>query len=314
MKKIIIKSIAFFVILFLILVWLSFIFKPKNNTEEAGMKVNGLTQLLGEEENTIDLIVLGNSEAFTSIIPMKLWEDKGYTSQICGYPGIVLPDTIKSLYDATRTQNPKVVVLESNVIFDDVSIAVPLSRVVQTILPITEYHDRWKNLKLEDFYKKTEYTSKDYLKGFHLKMVCNSADSSNYMVPSDEQQEISEKSKIYLKIMNKYCEMIGAKFVIISVPSTTNWDYKKHNALEAFTKNEGIDFIDFNVLTNELGIDWTKDTIDAGEHMNYYGSVKLTNYFEKYLEEQNLLKSHKGDKKYESWDEDLKKYKEEISK
>ena len=76
MKKKILKIIVFFLILFLLLFGLSFIFKPKNNTEEAGMEVNGLTQMLGEEDNTIDLIVLGNSEAFTSIIPMKLWEDK----------------------------------------------------------------------------------------------------------------------------------------------------------------------------------------------------------------------------------------------
>ena len=76
MKKIIFKIIAFFLIFFLILLLLSRVFIPKNNTEEAGMKVNGVTQILGEKENTVDLIVLGNSESFTSIIPMKLWEDK----------------------------------------------------------------------------------------------------------------------------------------------------------------------------------------------------------------------------------------------
>lgn len=76
MKKIILKIIFFFLILLLLLIGLSCIFHPKNNTAEAGMEINGATQILGEKENTIDIIVLGNSEAFTSIIPMKLWEDK----------------------------------------------------------------------------------------------------------------------------------------------------------------------------------------------------------------------------------------------
>ena len=134
MKKIIIKGISFFVILIIMLIILSKIFIPKDNTLEAGMKENGLTQMYGEKENTIDLIVLGNSESFTSIIPMKIWEDTGYTCQICGYPGLVLPDTMKSLYDATRKQKPKIVVLEANVVFDEVSITVPFARLLQTVL------------------------------------------------------------------------------------------------------------------------------------------------------------------------------------
>ena len=221
---------------------------------------------------------------------------------------------MKSLYDATQKQKPKVVLLESNAIFDDVSIAVPFARIVQTILPITEYHSRWKSLKIEDFYKKPEYTSKDYLKGFHLRKDIVPADSSNYMIPTESKHELNEKTKLYLKIINKYCEHLGAKFIIFSVPSTTTWNYEKHNVLEEFTKNENISFIDFNVLVDDIGIDWNADTLDAGEHMNYYGSIKLTNYFEKYLEENNLLESHKNDSKYKSWDYDLKKYKEEIEK
>lgn len=312
MKKILLKVILFFIILFILLIITSFIFLPKDNTAEAGMKVNGLTKMYGEKENTIDMIVLGNSEAFTSIIPMKIWEDCGYTCQICGYPGLVLPDTMKSLYDATRKQKPKIVILEANVIYDEVSITVPLARVVQTILPITEYHNRWKNLNIDDFYKKREYKSTDHMKGFHYKTDIEPADNSNYMIYTEEQQNISLKSQIYLKILNAYCKKIGAKFMILSVPSTKNWNYEKHNGIKRFVDKENIDFLDYNLLTEELDIDWENDSLDGGDHMNFKGSLKLTDYFEEYIKKFNILESHKGDEKYENWEKDLIKYKDKI--
>ena len=313
MKKIILKIFLFFLILLLLLIILSFIFTPKDNTEEAGMKINGLTQMYGEKENTIDLIVLGNSESFTSIIPMKLWDDYGYTCQICGYPGLVLPDTMKSLYDATRKQKPKVVVLEANVIYDDVAITVPFARIVQTVLPITEYHDRWKNIKINDFYKKVEYTSTDYMKGYHYITNIDPANTDEYMKESEEENELLLKNKIYLKIINEYCKRINAELIIMSVPSTVNWNYEKHNGVKKFTDEENIKFIDFNVLTQELGIDWSKDTLDKGDHMNYYGSLKLTEYFGEYIEKLNILENHKKDDLYNSWKDDLIKYKKEVN-
>ena len=67
-------------------------------------------------------------------------------------------------------------------------------------------------------------------------------------------------------------------------------------------------------MIDELGIDWQKDTLDGGDHMNFYGSIKLTNYFGKYLNEQNILPNHKEDIQYSKWNEDLELYKEEIKK
>ena len=312
MKKIIIKDIIFFLILLILLILLSKIFVPKDNTDKAGMKVNGLTQIYGEKENTVDIIVLGNSESFTSIIPMKMWEDCGYTCQICGYPGLVLPDTMKSLYDATRNQKPKLVVLEANAIFDEVSITIPFSRLIQTLLPITEYHDRWKNLRLEDFYKDVEYTSTDYMKGFKYIHHSKPADIENYMKYSEDEYYISIKGKAYLKILNEYCKKIGAKFMVMSVPSTVNWSYEKHNTVQAIADKEQFAFLDFNILTKELGIDWNIDTLDNGDHMNYFGSLKLTDYFEDYVEKMNILEDHRNDEKYDSWNKDLLEFKKEI--
>ena len=314
MKKNILKFILFFTIILIIMFILSRIFIPKNNTKKAGMKENGITDILGEKENTIDLIMFGDSESITSVIPMKLWEDYGYTTFICGKPGQVLPDTLKVMYDTSKKQKPKAIVLETNLIYNDVSITVPLGRIVQEILPITEYHDRWKNLKLDDFNPNIKYTKTSHMKGFHYRTTIVPADSTGYMAYTDEIQDISKINKLYLNIVNEYCKKNDIKMMLMSAPSTKNWNYAKHNAVVKYAQEEQIEYLDLNMITDELNIDWNNDTLDGGDHMNYYGSVKLTDYFGKYLSDKGILDSHKDDKYYSNWNDDLLKYKEEIER
>ena len=313
MKKII-KICLFFLILFLMLIILSKIFIPKDNAQRTALKSYGSNNVLGEKDNTIDLVVLGNSEACTSIIPMKLWEDYGYTSYICGNPGQLLSDSLKTLQDVSKKQKPKVVVLEATSIYDKTSITIPIARAIKSLLPIAEYHYRWKDLKLEDLYSEVEYKSVDHMKGFRYNKISNPlTENFDYMKYTKDINDIGIIEKYYLQRINDYCKENNAKFVLINTPSPKNWDYKKHNAVKEFADNEGIDYIDFNLLTDELEIDWNEDTLDKGDHMNYYGSIKLTNYFEKYLKDKNLLKDHRDDEKYSKWNEDLKKYKETTS-
>lgn len=84
-------------ILTIILILLSMLFEPKNNSVKAGMHNRSASGILAEPENTIDMIVVGNSEAYTSIIPMELWNDYGYTSYVCASPEQSLPLSVRLL-------------------------------------------------------------------------------------------------------------------------------------------------------------------------------------------------------------------------
>ena len=74
MKKVL-KGTIFFIGLLILLSILSSIFIPKNNTKEDGMIDEAASGILSEKDNTIDVIFVGNSVIYTSIIPMKIWED-----------------------------------------------------------------------------------------------------------------------------------------------------------------------------------------------------------------------------------------------
>ena len=67
-------------------------------------------------------------------------------------------------------------------------------------------------------------------------------------------------------------------------------------------------------MLDEIGIDWNKDTFDEGDHLNYYGSKKLTDYLSEYLKEECDLTDHRGDPEFESWNELLPLYEQEIVK
>ena len=104
-------------------------------------------------------------------MPNKLKEKYDISSYICGTAGQSMPDTCRIAYETLKRQKPKIVILEANNIYSSVGIAVPIARVLNVILPVTEYHNRWKNLKKEDFFGKKNYTYKDENKGSDIKGI-----------------------------------------------------------------------------------------------------------------------------------------------
>ena len=72
-----------------------------------------------EKEHTIDLLVAGDSESYTSVSPMDLWDKTGIAAYDCGQPGQRIQETYYVLKTAFRTQSPKMVLLETNTMFRD---------------------------------------------------------------------------------------------------------------------------------------------------------------------------------------------------
>lgn len=312
MKKNIIKFVAFMLILVVLLIILSAVLVPKNNSEEAGMKEIQARGILGEKENTVDVIMYGDSETIASTIPMKIWEDYGFTMHVCGTAGQTLPDTCRMVYDTTINQKPKIIILEANNIYNPVSITVPMARILNIILPVTEYHNRWKNLNLNDFGGKIDYKETDINKGYHYVSVTDSADDSPYMDYTEQIEQVPLLSKVYIKFLKYYCEKNGAQFFIVSVPSKKNWTYAKHNGVKELAEKEGIEFLDLNVLKDEINVDWKTETGDKGDHVNYKGALKVTNYLGKWLKEKRVLENHKDDIEYEKWNKDLEQFKNNV--
>ena len=68
---------------------------------------------------------------------------------------------------------------------------------------------------------------------------------------------------------------------------------------------EGVTYIDFNKMYDELSLDFTTDMAEK-VHLNFSGTKKLTEYLGNYIVNNYDIPDRRGDAKYSSWDVDAK--------
>lgn len=288
MKKVL-KYLSFFAILIVLILGASYVFSPKNYDP---FKVQGeiARRVLGEEANTLDVIVLGDSETFVSFVPDMFDDATGLSSMICGSTGQFLWSTLLRLETILETQSPGYLFVETNEFFSDMSLLGEFKNAavatVQYKVPFFLYHDRWQFV-INDSPYGPEGT-RDNTRGYRDNGDIFPYEGGEYMIPTDACAPMGRISTWYLNRLKKTCDENGILLILYSSPSATNWSYPKHNTVENWANANGINFFDSNVLLDELGIDWSMDTRDYGDHVNKYGAVKVTDYLIKCFNEKVL--------------------------
>lgn len=308
------RALLFLTGLIILLFLLSYLILPYNSMEEGlYKKANGI---LKEPENTIDYIVIGDSEASASISPMEIWNDYGYTGYNCGVPAQRLQDTYYLLERLLKKQSPKVVMLETNAFYRDFKYINALENTVddsaKKLFPIYKYHNNWRYFHiymLKNLQKKSEQGPVTVYKGFQYNTVVKPYKGGPYAKETDQVYHIGDQPMQYMNKIVDLCREQGIELILYSSPSPKCWTYKKHNAALAFAKEKQLPYIDFNLLTDDLSIDWAKDSRDDGDHINYYGGKKVSDYMGAYLSKQTKLTDHRAEKNYAVWNEELKAYK-----
>ena len=86
MKKVfrnIICSVLFLSILSVLLMTASAIMKPGKRAGVNSLEDPLTNGVLAERKNTVDVLFLGDSECYSTFIPLKIWNDHGITSYVC---------------------------------------------------------------------------------------------------------------------------------------------------------------------------------------------------------------------------------------
>lgn len=286
----------------------SFVFTPKNNMAEFGMEEVSANGILGEKEDSIDILVLGDSEAYSSISPMQIWKDTGFTSYVCATAGQPLDYTVVMMHRAFEKQSPKTVILETDAIYRKISAKNAVISRLSSYFSIFRYHDRWKRLGWNDFKGTSDYTWTDDCKGYKYNPKIEASTKTDYMKPTDAFAKIPDLNIRYVKEIKAFCEANGAELILLSTPSTVNWNYPRHNGIEALARDLGCEYIDMNLMNDKVGIDWSKDTRDKGDHLNHAGAVKVSAFLSEYLKQKNQYTDHRQDDAYATWQRALKNY------
>lgn len=75
-----------------------------------------------------------------------------------------------------------------------------------------------------------------------------------------------------------------------------------------------INYINLNLKSEDIGIDWKNDTLDKGDHLNIKGAIKTTNYLSAYLKKLGIFENKKQDYSYKQWNQAAKKFEKSLKK
>lgn len=304
MNKSILKSMVFILVLAGILSLGSnfFVYFAKEGQNAELLKRDAIQiQLMKEEKNSIDLLILGDSESYSSISPLQLWRNAGVTSFVGGQASQKMTEAMDLLKTALNTQRPKVVLLETNELFRSSSspdrISEEMLQTAQNFFPIFRYHNVWKSQMMNTDQALTNW------KGYRLRSDSQPVSSvASYMKTDGGVKTISNENKDLLSEMKKICEQNKCQLVLYSSPSPINYDMSKHNGIVEAADKLQLPYIDLNLKTAELGMDWQKDSYDSGDHLNIYGAEKVTKYMQEYLQKYSF-EDHRAAASYQAWNE-----------
>ncbi len=305
------KIVAFLVICALLLHTLSPIFVPKNNNSQSGIKYENARGFYGENQS-IDIISVGNSDLYSAMNPLLLWKNHGYTAYTCAEPYQNIFSAYNLFKEVLKVQKPKLVILEVDELFtksevDDLDELV--NNTLKHTFPIFEYHSRWKSLRGNDFKNlDPQYDARMESKGyiFHNNVKSN-PEGFKYM-KKKRNSKLSTTTKLYLDKFIKLARDNQCEVLFVWFPSATTATTARHKAIQKIANQNQIPFIDFNMNQYDTGFDWATDTRDGGNHLNYSGAQKVTKYMGKYIEQNYQLTDHRGDQNYEQWNKDLESF------
>lgn len=310
-----IKTIVFFSGVAALICLFSIILRPKDNSPKSGILNPNARGFYGEPENTIDIAVIGNSDAYSGFSPMRLWNEYGYTSYVAAEGAQNIGESVNILKEMLTCQSPDLVVLDVDCLWAGEGLVDQLEgnmkSVMYNYLPLYRYHDRWKQFSFDNMFDEPEFNWSPRTKGQWLSRSVTPYEGEDLMTPSEEKFAIPKANLIFLDYFFKVCEENEIPVLLVALPSGISWTYEKHNSMTDFAKERNLDFIDLNVVEGEYAIDWSQDTRDGGKHLNCYGAEKVTGYIGAYIHSNYTIEDKRGNEAYKDWDvcyEQYRKY------
>lgn len=270
-------------------------------------------------EQDFDVLFLGSSHVINGVSPIDLFRAYGITSYNLSMHGnyvasgyYLLKESLEILKKKGR-QLPKAVVLDiyggNEIVFDlhNAWDSFPLSRTkaemaanlvskedqAAMLVPFFLYHNRWNELKDEDF---RLYPSRKY--GVQPRYeVCYPAEE---IITAPQDMEPAEEEKlIYINRINQLCKSMGIKLILIHIPYSYHPEWQREaNAVCQYAQEQGISCI--NYMNQDIGLDFDIDFYDQG-HLNAAGMRILTQELGRLLKEAGM-EDHRGQPEEQVWE------------
>lgn len=286
-----------------------------------------------EEEKDHDVIFIGDCEVYENFSPQVLWDEYGINSYIRGSAQQLIWQSYYLLEDTLRYETPDVVIFNvlslkyndpqreayNRMTLEGMEWSMSKVNAIRAsmteeenfldyVFPILRYHSRWSELTPTD----VEYmfqTRKISHNGYYMRVDVRAAEN----VPEGNilaDYNFGENALSYLEKMEALCRENGIQLVLIKAPSLYPYWYPEwEEQVERFAEEKQLLYLNFLELTEEVGLDFSTDTYDAGLHLNLSGAEKASKYLGQILQEECGLQDRRGEADLAaSWEEKGREY------
>ena len=292
--------------------------------------------LIGEyydEEKDFDVIFIGDCEVYENFVPATLWENYGINSYIRGSAQQLIWQSYYLMEETLRYEKPDVIVFNvlslqynepqkeayNRMTIDGMrwssskvgcinASMLESESFIEYVFPLLRYHDRWSELEKEDF-KYILGAEKVGHNGYYMQVGVVPVE----YIPEGKilgDYSFGDNAWSYLDKMVALCEANDVELVLIKAPSLYPVWYDEWDAqVEEYAAEHHLKYINFLEHTEEIGLDFSTDTYDAGLHLNLYGAEKLTDYFGAWLVEECNLQDRRGEEALDAtWEVKLENF------
>ncbi len=306
--KYLLRGAAFLLAVLLCIQLAGVYFTPCSNQDFFTYHSGGI---YGEDKNTIDVLVIGSSNAARDITPMEWYRDYGIAGYTFGITAGSVTEVYYALKKIYRTQSPKVVVLCADTIYNIPDGMTTLeSALVDTAgacLPLWCYHNNWRDLRADNLIRHHDLSWRDYDKGFTPQTGCKGVDSTWFMSDQGPAQAVPTLRDVYVQAIRRLCREHGSAMRLITLPAK-DWTMAKHLGIVDYAQENDIPYEDYNLPDSGVTIDWSHDSYDAGFHLNYVGAMKVSRHLGALLAQEYTLPDRRNDAGWAKWKAEYERY------
>ena len=337
------------IVIFMLIICVVFIYLNKVFTISASDSNKQIFNALYAEENdTIDVMYFGTSASNRYFIAPKAYNDTGVASFTLATMGMPMFFVSNLVEEVEKTQSPKLYIVElrwflkekeqltdahirrvtdsmkfSSNRNDAIKKGLSFTKNVENndiddeklsyYIPLIKYHSRLEtgDMKPYEFFL---YNRKNMTKGYVTSSKTLERVPQKQPVYSDEKACMSPESEKTLTDMLDYFDKHNKQVLFVLSPySMKEGQNEVFNTAIEMVENRGYTVLNFNTeeMAQKLGLNWNKDFYNS-KHVNFIGAEKYTDYLSQYIKKHYHLKDHRGEKKYQSYDDSYEYYKNFI--
>lgn len=318
-------TFCFFAIFIYVFVSVTYLFRGDLESRKSVVGV--------KEVEPLDMIYVGGSAAYCYWEPLKAWNDCGFTSYNVATPGIQSESILYYIKNSLKYQTPKLFVVgvrsfeyyqkdvgtesglrrtSDSLDFFDMDrirfIRTYLSRRTMDIdelslyLDIMKYHTNYEALSSPEAWEMIDNSGEAPYMGAIIQNNYYYLEEPKLFQTQSRVELDPNASETLFELLN-FCKEKELNVLFVVCPySISERDYAIYNTIQDVVSSYGYDFLNTNDYYAEMGFDFSRDFSDQS-HVNDYGAERYTMFLENYIKENYDLPDHRGEVKYDRWNE-----------